>query len=92
MADAAGERSETRAALYVIALGWRRVRRRSSGALLAAVGIAIGSVGLGQLGLWLYARTEGGVLTLPDYLVQTFGVLVPLQAALAMGLSWWIAR
>ena len=43
MHDAAAERSDGRAALYVIALGWRRVRRRSSGALLAAVGIAIGT-------------------------------------------------
>lgn len=43
MADAAGERSETRAALYVVALGWRRVRRRSSGAVIAALGIAIGT-------------------------------------------------
>jgi len=32
-----------RAALYVVGLAWRRVRRRSSGALLAAVGIAIGT-------------------------------------------------
>ncbi len=43
MPDAARERSEARAALYVVALGWRRVRRRSSGALLAAFGIAIGT-------------------------------------------------
>ena len=43
MHDPAAERSDGRAALYVVALGWRRVRRRSSGALLAAVGIAIGT-------------------------------------------------
>jgi hypothetical protein len=39
----AGQRSGARAALYVAALAWRRVRRRSSGALLAASGIAIGT-------------------------------------------------
>ena len=32
-----------RSALYVVALAFGRVRRRSSGALLAAVGIAIGT-------------------------------------------------
>ena len=32
-----------RAALYVVGLARRRVERRSSGALLAAVGIAIGT-------------------------------------------------
>jgi len=32
-----------RSARYVLALAWRRVRRRSSGALLAAAGIAVGT-------------------------------------------------
>ena len=54
---------------------------------LAAVGVV-----LGQLGLWLYARTEGGVLTLPDYLIQTFGLLAPVQAILALAAAWWTAR
>ncbi len=57
-----------------------------------AAGIAVAGVLVGQLGLWLYARTEGGVLTLPDYLGQTFGVLVPLQVALALVVAWWSAR
>lgn len=57
-----------------------------------AVTLAIVAVALGQLGLWLYARTEGGVLTLPDYLAQTFGLLVPLQAAFAAAGAWWGAR
>ena len=54
--------------------------------------IAVVAVILGQVGLWLYARTEGGVLTLPDYLAETWGVLVPLQAILAIGGAWWAAR
>ena len=37
----AGDR--VRPALYVVGLAWRRVRRRSSGALLAACGIAVGT-------------------------------------------------
>ena len=57
-----------------------------------AMGITFGAVVVGQLGLWLYARTEGGVLTLPDYLAQTFGLLVPAQAAVAMAVAWLTAR
>ena len=50
------------------------------------------AVALGQLGLWWYAGTEGGVLPLVDYLAETFGLLVPLQALLAAGFAWWGAR
>ena len=48
-----------------------------------AVIVALASVMLGQLGLWLYAQSEGGVLGLPDYLGETFGLLVPLQLLVA---------
>ncbi len=57
-----------------------------------AVAIALGAVVLGQVGLWLYARTEGGVLTLPEYLADTWGILVPIQAVLAAAGAWWTAR
>jgi hypothetical protein len=57
-----------------------------------AVGAAIVSVILGQVGLWLYARTEGGVLTLPDYLGETWGILVPIQAVIVIVTAWWTAR
>lgn len=57
-----------------------------------ALALAVDAVILGQLGLWLYARIEGGVLSLPDYLGQTFGFLVPLQFAAAMLVAWWTAR
>ena len=56
-------------------------------AVLAGLGIV-----LGQVGLWLFARTEGGVLPLIDYLGQTFGPLVPLELLLAVGVAWWRAR
>lgn len=63
-----------------------------SGRLVASIVLALAGVSLGQLGLWWYAGTEGGVLPLVDYLAQTFGVLVPLQAVLAAGFAAWAAR
>jgi hypothetical protein len=58
---------------------------------IAAVLAALGVI-LGQVGLWLYARAEGGVLMPIDYLGQTFGVLVPLEIALAAVVAGWRAR
>lgn len=57
-----------------------------------AVGLAVVGVVAGQVGLWWYATTEGGVLPLIEYLATTFGVLVPLQALLAAAAAWWAAR
>ena len=57
-----------------------------------AVALALAAVALGQVGLWLFARTEGGVLPLVDYLAQVFGPLVPLQAVAATILAGWTAR
>lgn len=53
---------------------------------------AIESVVVAQIGIWLYARSEGGALGLIDYLTQTFGPLVPLQFAIAALVAWWSAR
>jgi hypothetical protein len=58
----------------------------------AAVALAVLGIAVGQLGLWLYAQREGGVLGLADYLGQTFGVLVPAQVVLAALFAWWAAR
>jgi len=58
---------------------------------IAAALAGLGAL-LGQVGLWLFARTEGGVLPLIDYLGQTFGLLVPLELLLAAGIAWWRAR
>jgi len=80
-----------RAAALALVAGAGASLRSSRRAWLAA-GIAVGGVVLGQVGLWLYARTEGGVLALPDYLGQTFGLLVPIQVALALAIAWWSAR
>ena len=57
-----------------------------------ALGLALASVALGQLGLWLYALTEGGVLSLVDYLGEVFGPLVPIQAVIAGLVAWVTAR
>jgi len=64
-----------------------RQRRRA-----IAFGLAVSAVVIGQVGLWLFARTEGGVLPLVDYLAQTFGILVPLQAVAAVIAAAWTTR
>ena len=63
-----------------------------SRAVWIAVTLAVAGILLGQVGLWLFARVEGGVLALPDYLGQTFGVLVPLEIVLGAAAAWWTAR
>jgi hypothetical protein len=59
---------------------------------LVALLLAVGAVLLGQVGLWLYARTEGGVLPFADYLGEVYGVLVPLQFLFAAPVAWATAR
>jgi hypothetical protein len=63
------------------------VRRKVLATGLAAVGVA-----LGQLGLWLVARQEGGTLGLVEYLREVFGILVPLQLLIAVVVAWWRVR
>ena len=58
----------------------------------AAAGLALLGVLLGQVGLWLYAASEGGVLSLPDYLGEVYGPLVPLELTLAGAVAWATAR
>lgn len=53
-----------------------------------AAGLAALGVGLGQVGLWLVARLEGGTLGLIEYLWEVFGILVPLQLAIAVVVAW----
>jgi hypothetical protein len=64
----------------------RRVRT------VTAVVLAVAGIALGQVGLWLLGREEGGVLGLTDYLAETFGVLVPLELAIGGVVAWWRAR
>ena len=57
-----------------------------------AVVITLIAVVAGQLGLWQYAQVEGGVLSPLDYLWEVFGVLVPIEIAVAVGFAWVVAR
>jgi hypothetical protein len=59
---------------------------------LLAVALAVASIVLGQLGLWLYGLSEGGVLPFLDYLGEVYGPLVPVQAIIAAVVAWVAAR
>jgi hypothetical protein len=60
--------------------------------IVTAVVLALVGIALGQLGLWVYGRYEGGVLGPLDYLAEVFGFLVPVQAGLAALAAWLGAR
>jgi hypothetical protein len=52
-------------------------------ATLVAVALAVGSVVIGLLGVWLFARLEGGVLDPLAYFAEVQGPLAPLQLVFA---------
>ncbi len=74
-----------------VLVGARGTLQRRTRVLVAVI-VTAGTIVAGQVGLWLYAQAEGGVLSLPDHLAQTYGPLVPLQAMIAIGVTWWTAR
>jgi hypothetical protein len=54
-----------------------------------AVGLTLAAVVLGALGTWLHALAEGGALGPVDYLLQTFGIVVPAELAIgAIAAAW----
>lgn len=57
-----------------------------------AVGLAAIAIGVGQVAIWLLARSGGGTLGIVDYLVATYGPVAPLELLLAAGAAWWTAR
>jgi hypothetical protein len=57
-----------------------------------AAGLAVLSVAIGYVGIWLFARSEGGVLGLFDYLFEVDGVLPLIAVALAATSAWLAAR
>lgn len=59
---------------------------------LTASALATTATIVGFLGVWLFARTEGGVLALTDYLGEVFGPIVPLHLLLAAIAAWWTAK
>jgi hypothetical protein len=76
-----------------IALRWGEADQlsRERRVVLALV-LAIGATAIGQLGLWQYALTEGGVLPLLDFLEQVYGPVVLLEFAAAAVVAWLAAR
>jgi hypothetical protein len=52
-----------------------------------AAALAVASVAVGLVGIWLFAGIEGGALPLVDYLAQVQGVLVPIELAVAGALA-----
>lgn len=65
---------------------------RTGRRITLAVAFVCAAVALGQLGLWQYARTEGGVLPPLDYLAEVFGPLVLLEFGVAALVAWIGAR
>jgi hypothetical protein len=57
-----------------------------------AIALAIGAVAVADVAIWVYARGEGGTLTLPDYLLTTFGPFVPGEAIVAALAAAWGAN
>ena len=53
------------------------------GRIRLALTLALAALALGQAGLWLYARSEGGVLGPLDHLLEVYGALVPLEFVVA---------
>jgi len=81
------------AGLLVIAAvtGWA-IGMALGGRARTAVTLALVAVALGQLGLWAYALTQGGVLGPLDLLWQVYGGLVPLEFVAAAITAWIAAR
>jgi hypothetical protein len=65
-----------------VAIGWivGSLARPSVG---TAVAVAVGSIALGLIGIWLFARLEGGVLGLTDYFAEVQGPLVLVELGVA---------
>jgi hypothetical protein len=63
-------------------LGWV-IGSLSKPSLGLAITLAVGSVALGLVGIWLFARLEGGVLGPTDYFAEVQGPLVIVELAVA---------
>ena len=76
-----------------IALRWGGGTRLDPGRRVAiAVVLSVGAVVVAQVGLWQYARVEGGVLSPLDYLWDVFGPLVVIEIGVAGFIAWLAAR
>jgi hypothetical protein len=57
-----------------------------------AVALAVASVAVGLVGIWLFAQSEGGVLGIVEYLADVHGPLIPIEFAVAGLLAAGSAR
>ena len=68
-------------------------RLSSAARSLSAIVLVLVGVALANVLVWAWAGREGGVLSLPDFLNETYGVpLVALQFILGTLSAWWSAR
>jgi len=58
-------------------------------ALWLAVGLTVAAVVLGAVGTWLHALGEGGALGPIDYLLETFGIIVPGELVVGSVAAAW---
>jgi hypothetical protein len=65
----------------------RAVARRTVGRI--GMALALAAVVAAYIGIWLYARQEGGTLDLVDYLWTAFGPFVPGVALVAVVAAAW---
>jgi hypothetical protein len=54
-----------------------------------AIAFSIVALVVAAVGTWLHALAEGGALGLVDYLLETFGVIVPLELLIATVAAAW---
>jgi hypothetical protein len=79
--------------LVALAVAWGGGPGMMRGTRLGlVVALVIAGFVLGQVGIWAYGRAEGGVMAPVDYLMTTFGIVVPLQLVIALVVAWWTAR
>jgi hypothetical protein len=60
--------------------------------VVLAIAVAMASVAVGLVGIWIFARSEGGVLDLVTYLAEVHGPLVILELGVAAVAAWLAAR
>ena len=64
----------------------------SDQSVLIAIVTTIGWFVLAQVSAWVFARSEGGVLPIIEFLLDVFGPVVPLVAIASVLAAWWSAR
>lgn len=57
-----------------------------------AAALAIAAVAIAAVATWMVGLAEGGTLGLVDYLVETFGLFIPGEAAIAAFAAVWGAN